>query len=138
MGTAAIGAVVAAVGAWRRPRAEARLLGRLFEMERRLDDELERLRLAVDQAVRDSGRAFASAQTDTAVALSARIEESQKALIRLFAEHFHRSQDNQHEGFQRVTATVAQNLSTSRDSQDARLLALESACARSPWGCRAP
>lgn len=126
-GITAVASVAAAAGAWRRPRPDPRLVGRLHEMERRLEDELERLRAAVDQAVRESGRAFSAAQTDTAVALSARIEESQKALIRLFAEHFHRSQDAQHEGFHRLTGAVTQHLGAARDSQDARLLAVESA-----------
>lgn len=124
---AALLALVAAVGAWRRPPVDPRLLTQVSEGERRLQDELARLRLAMDQALRETGRAYVTAQTDTAVALATRIEESQKAVLRMLAEHFHRSQDAQHGGFQRLAGNVSQSLGAARDSQDARLMAIEAA-----------
>lgn len=72
-------AVVAAVGAWRRPqRSGGEVERRVAESERRVLDELDRLRAGLSSASRDEARAQSRALGDVQVALARGLAELRK------------------------------------------------------------
>ncbi len=72
-------ALLAAVGAWRRPsRVGPELERRVAEAERRVLDDLDRLRVALSSAARDDARAQSRALGDVQVALARGLAELRK------------------------------------------------------------
>jgi DNA recombination protein RmuC len=114
---AAVAALAAAVGAWRRPRHVA-------DLEERLGDDLDRLRTALEAALREGLQAGGRAQGDFALQVGGRIEESRASLLDNLSRRFHDLQRAQGEVFGRLQGQVAADLERLRRDSEAKLEAI--------------
>ena len=106
---ALLAALLAAVGAWRRRRL-------VEELERTLDERLERLRTAFDGALRDGLQGVSRSQGEVALQITGRMDETRSQLLESLSSRFREVQQAQ-EG----------TLSAARRSQDERLDKVEAA-----------
>ncbi|MBE0617094.1 MAG: DNA recombination protein RmuC, partial [Proteobacteria bacterium] len=111
---AALGSLAAVVGAWRRSR-------RLAEFEERLGSDLDRLRTALEGALREGLQASGRAQGDFALQVTGRLEESRAALLENLASRFQQLQGTQSDAFRRLQDQVAGDLERLRRDSEAKL-----------------
>jgi len=111
---AAVAAVVAAIGAWRRS-------GRLAELEERLGADLDRLRNALEGALREGLQASGRAQGDFALQVTGRLEESRAALLEQLSTRFQQLQSTQEQVFRRLQEQVGGDLERLRRDNEAKL-----------------
>ncbi|MDX2175049.1 MAG: DNA recombination protein RmuC [Candidatus Sumerlaeia bacterium] len=125
-GLAFLAAALGAVGSWRRPPAAAdpELRTRLDALERRLGEETERLRLALERGLRESTVQFAESQRDLGVQLTAKIEDANAAARRELAETLQAARRSQDERLDRSEAELrklAEANATASAAMQARL-----------------
>lgn len=118
LAAAAAGAALAALaGAWRRSR-------RLTELEARLCADLDRVRTALEAALREGLQASGRGHGDFALQVTGRIEESRAALLEHVSSRFQQLQSAQGEVFRRLQDQVASDLERLRRDSEAKLEAI--------------
>lgn len=111
---AAVGALAAAAGVRRHSRQVA-------ELEERLGRDLDRLRTALEAALREGLQGAGRAQGEFALRVTGRLEESRAALLENLSSRFHDLQRAQGEVLGRLQGQVAADLERLRRDSEASL-----------------
>lgn len=114
---AAVGMTAGVVAA----AASLRGVRRLAEAEERLCGEVERLRTALETALREGLQGAGRAQGDFALQVSGRLEESRAALLENLSTRFQQLQGAQGESLHRLQGQVAADLERLRRDNEAKL-----------------
>ncbi|MDW7711315.1 MAG: DNA recombination protein RmuC [Deferrisomatales bacterium] len=110
--------VAVAVAAARASRRGSR---RLAELEERLGTELDRLRSALETALREGLQGAGRAQGDFALQVTGRLEESRSALLENLSTRFQQLQNAQGESLHRLQGQVAADLERLRRDSEVKL-----------------